>query len=390
MYDWLLLPSMFSNLQEFFARGILADATQQAQVDRRTEAVTIGDASRIFSKAGNQAEITIYGVLTQEPDFLAMFLGGGNTAYSEILAALITAENDPEVEEITLRIDSPGGQIDGLFAVMDAIKATTKPVTAIVNSMAASAAYGIAAQADKILAADRSAHVGSIGVVRTFVVDDSRIAITSTEAPNKRPDPTTEEGKAVIRAELDDVHNIFVDAIAEGRKTTSDRVNAEFGKGALVIASKAQNLSMIDGIVGSVPILNNAASGGSNEQEAQHMDLNTLRAEHADVYNEAVQAGVNQERQRVKAHLVYGKSAGATDLAIKAIEDGTDCNDPVVQAEYFAARENKKIVDDTETDDKEVDKALANADKNKTAQTEEQKLEAEVGNFVVNALRGGK
>jgi ClpP class serine protease len=69
------------------------------------------------------------------------------------------------VRSILLDIESPGGEAVGAFEAADAIRAAAKlkPVTAVVNGMAASAAYALASARQDRHHADRLA--GSIGVV---------------------------------------------------------------------------------------------------------------------------------------------------------------------------------------------------------------------------------
>jgi len=85
------------------------------------------------------------------------------------MANLITkSQEDDSIKGIILIIDSPGGTVDGTLDLVDAIKKTTKPIVSIVDGMAASAGYWIAAATDKIYAQNGFAKVGSIGVMLSF------------------------------------------------------------------------------------------------------------------------------------------------------------------------------------------------------------------------------
>ena len=81
-------------------------------------------------------------------------------------AALSPAGADPSVKGIMLNIDSPGGDLAGAVETASAVRslAARKPVVAFVDSLAASAAYVVAAAASRIIATP-SATLGSIGVV---------------------------------------------------------------------------------------------------------------------------------------------------------------------------------------------------------------------------------
>ncbi|WP_201285192.1 S49 family peptidase, partial [Klebsiella pneumoniae] len=76
------------------------------------------------------------------------------------------ALNDPSISEIVLDINSGGGAAVGCKELADYIYQSrdTKPITAIVNYSAYSAAYFIASACSKIIVSQTSG-VGSIGVI---------------------------------------------------------------------------------------------------------------------------------------------------------------------------------------------------------------------------------
>ncbi len=324
---WLLAAAIRQAIEQAYESGALPTVEQQAQYEARY-GLAEGDTSRVLTVAGDVAEVRVSGVITKAPSFLAMLFGGGNVTYPEIISALAEADKNPDVKRADMVIDSPGGHIDGLFDAIAAIQAFSKPLRAVVRNQAASAAYALASQADEIVAANRATRFGSIGIVASFGVDDSRVDITSTKAPKKRPDVTTEEGRAAVREELDALHEIFVDAIAAGRKTTAEKINAEYGQGATYLADKALERGMIDSIaepmlrVVKSPANPKTTASGGNNPETGPMNLSELKAQHPDVYAAAVQEGVTQERDRVSAHLEMGEAASAMDIAVKAIKDG--------------------------------------------------------------------
>lgn len=363
---WLLETSVRLAIQQAYKSGTLPTAQQQIDYEARYAASASETASRLLTVAGNNAEVAVKGVITKAPSFLAMLFGGGNTTYGEIIAALAEAEADPTVDNITLAIDSPGGQFDGLFDALAAIQGTSKPVKALISNVGASAAYAIASQADEIVASNRAARIGSVGVAATIGVDDSEVTITSTNAPKKRPDVTTEEGRAMVREELDAMHEIFVDAIAEGRGSTVEKVNAEFGQGATLLAGEALKRGMIDAVAEpSLKVVESTktttARSGGNQPEAGNMDLKQLKAQHPDVYTAAVQEGVDQERDRVNAHLTMGEASGDTKTAFAAIKDGSGMT-ATLQAQYMTAGMNRNDVANRQDDD-----ADANAGDNANA-----------------------
>mgnify|MGYP001809985657 CR=1 FL=1 len=205
------------------------------------------------------ARIPVVGQLTPSADPCGAWTGLAETEYGYIQAALIAAEDDPSVREIALDVDSPGGYISGLDETAQLLGAVSKPTTAYVGGMAASAAYWLASQADRIVAMSPASEIGSIGVALEEYDDDQALAdqgiahrvYTSTDAPNKRHDTKTEEGRNKVIAELDELHSIFVRRVSEGRGVPQANVDAEFGQGGILIAEKAMAVGMIDEVRGS-------------------------------------------------------------------------------------------------------------------------------------------
>ena len=323
---WLLDPETLETIED--AAGQYPTAEQQETYLRDFN-------SEILSMAGSTAQITVQGVLTDKPDFFAELFGGGNTVYSDIRAALANADADPEVSKIILSVDSPGGQAGAEWlATIDAVYNTRKPVEARIGSLGASAAYGIASQADTVMAANRMTRVGSIGVAARIYRNDSMVTVTSTNAPDKAPDITKPSGLKVVRAELDDIHDVFVEAVARGRNRKKSDVNKNFGRGATVLAAKALGAGMIDSIGGQV---------AQKDEETKPMNMADFKAEHADLYAEVFDLGVASEKDRVCAHLIMGEKSGDMKTAVQAINSG-DGMTATIQAKYLTAAMNKSDI----------------------------------------------
>ena len=329
---WLILLETYERMAAAIKAGIVPTAEQQTEIFASSD-----EGPRNYTTAGEIAEISVKGVLTEEKDFFAMFFGGGNTTYKDIRASLALAENDPKIKGTLMRFDSPGGNIDGLFDTIAAIDAYEKPITAVVGNKAASAAFALASVCDSIECSGKASAVGSVGVVVDTYIDNSIVTITSTNAPKKRPDPSTDEGKAQIREYLDGYEELFIDAIATGRKKSVDYVKSNFGRGAMVLAGDALEKGMIDKIT-SIEPRKNSGKGASS------MDVNKLKAEYPAVYAAIIGEGVAQERDRAGAHAIMGRQTGAVDIALKAIEEGTGMT-ATMQATYMTAGLNKTTVD---------------------------------------------
>ena len=220
----------------------------------------------IYSVEGDTAHIKIAGVLSPEgPDLWDRFFGYEGVAYGTIRAAMERARNDGAIARVTLDVDSPGGTLAGCDETWQAHKtlAAEKPTEVHAGNLLASAAYEISCPAHRILASGPSSRVGSIGVlVATYdwskweeSVGIREVVITSSNAPDKRPDVSTEHGRETIKAQLDALERIFYDHVAESRGVTPGHIAQHFGRGGLLVAKDpssehedAIRAGMIDGL----------------------------------------------------------------------------------------------------------------------------------------------
>lgn len=340
---WLLEPTALRRLihaQENFhdTAALVAWETAQTAVEappapeQRDAQLPAG-----MSVAGSTAEIRVEGVLTKRPDFWAKYFLGGNTTYSNIRSALAVAASSPDITDVVLRIDSPGGNAEGLIETLETIahfrQYSGKRIRARADN-AQSAAYGIAAAAGNIEATGRGATFGSIGTAVSYYVSPNVVTLTNTDSPDKRPDLTTPEGKAVVVKYLDQLNHEFVSSIAQGRGVELARVTEGYGRGASMTASEAKRLGLIDTIATTAPraVPISSSKGQATMPENQEPDRAALDA--------AAQRGATQERDRVLAHLTMGESCGDMSIALEAIRGGHTMTQEYT-ARYLSAGMNR-------------------------------------------------
>jgi len=332
---WLCSPEFFDGMLEAYPRFEVDAGRFEAFLQRESNR----GEREVFVRDGDTARVPVVGVLTARPDFFFSMIGERNSVYGDIIAGIQAAEGDPGIKRIVLEVSSPGGEIMGLFDAAAAVAGATKPTEAQVTDVAASAAFAIAAAADSITVNNPMAMVGSLGVQTTQFVSEERVTVRSSAAPKKNPDAGTAEGVAAIQAELDAVHIEFAGIIARGRGVSVADVNANYGQGAMMIASAALAVGMIDAISESTTVGGPRATGP--QTEAHDMTLAELLAQHPEVYAQAVQFGRDQERDRVSAHVTMGAASPAAGiLAASHILSGAELTSQQVQAGYMTAGRN--------------------------------------------------
>ena len=120
------------------------------------------------------AIISIVGTLVKRAG--AIDAASGLLSYATVENMLLDAATDPAVKAILMDIDSPGGEVGGVFDLAELILQAkeTKPVWAVADD-AFSAAYLLASAADRIYLS-QTAGVGSVGVIAVHVDDSERDA----------------------------------------------------------------------------------------------------------------------------------------------------------------------------------------------------------------------
>lgn len=213
--------------------------------------------------------------------------------FRQTLRALVA---DPDVSAIVLQVDSPGGSVAHLQETSAEIRAARakKPVGAIADPTAASAAYQIFTQATPGLQfVTPSGMVGSVGVLSmhqdiSAALEAMGVAvsvITSEKAPFKAEQqpyrPLSAEARAEIQRVVDSYHQDFRQAIAQGRRITVAQVDEQFGGGRMVRAKDAVARGMADEVGTLEDLLravqqHTATGGGRERAETQHDHAPTL------------------------------------------------------------------------------------------------------------------
>lgn len=256
---WALLEERWPAVEADIDRALSAHQANAASVEAEADAepwipeavLTLAgtplEGTRTALVRDGVATLVINGPILQHESWLTRWLGYAST--ERIHADFLTAIESPSVRSLVLYIDSPGGEAFGINALAGSIAAARgrKPITAYVSGMAASAGYWIASAADRIVA-DANALLGSIGVALpvTHYKSPYRHEFVSEQSPNKRPDPTTPEGKAQFQKLVNDMADVFVGTVARNRGVTPEQVVTRYGGGAVLVGAQAVEAGLAD------------------------------------------------------------------------------------------------------------------------------------------------
>lgn len=327
---WLMLPDALDSLMAIADRQGDPEALE-ARLGRPLE------NTRVVTMRDGIAVIPVTGPIMRYANMFTRISGATST--QELATDLQAALDDPKVKGIILNVDSPGGEANGINELGDMVYAARgkKPIKAYGGGTVASASYWIGSSADELVI-DDTALLGSIGVVvevalREAREGEKRYTITSSNAPNKRPDLETEEGRAELSKTIDALGEVFVAKVARNLGVTPDQVPAMGDHGGLKVGAAAvasglahrlgsleslitemakqaatpRNFSMT--IVKTTADLHAAIAAGTDPQTIQLAAVEQVDT--AAIKTAAAEEAVTAERARIK---------GINELAAKGFE----------------------------------------------------------------------
>ncbi len=164
---------------------------------------------------------------------------------------------DSSIKAIVVRIDSPGGGVVAAQEIYNALlnaRKEGKKVVASMGSVAASGGYYIAAAAEKVVA-NPGTLTGSIGVKMEFASIEKlleKIGVKGMvikageykDIGSPYRDMTPQE-KRLLQSVIDDVHQQFIDAVAQGRGLKNEDVRS-IADGRIFTGRQAMDLKLVD------------------------------------------------------------------------------------------------------------------------------------------------
>ena len=105
------------------------------------------------------------GIISHRASMMSEISGSGGGSIQSLTAQFRQALADTNCKAIVFDVDSPGGSVEGVVELAQEIynARKQKPITAVCNAMACSAAYWLASAASEVVCTP-SGQCGSIGV----------------------------------------------------------------------------------------------------------------------------------------------------------------------------------------------------------------------------------
>lgn len=274
-------------------------------------------------------QVPVKGMLMHGFPFAAF---GMATGYEYIVRAFERGAADPEVEQIAMIVNSGGGEVAGNFDAVDRLYALrgSKPMVALVNEHAYSAAYSLASAMDRIVM-PRTGGVGSVGVVTAHIdrseqLEKAGMKITFIHAGKHKVDgnpyePLPEAVKNRMQARIDGLYNIFITTVARNlglsEQAVRDTEALTYSAEDAVASGLAHEIRAFDealAALGGRPVATVGVTTMSHEKPTEgattfvQADLDAARAE-------GMSAGAQAERERIQSIMSSPAAADRHALA---------------------------------------------------------------------------
>lgn len=293
---WAIRPETLLSVRSIEGIGRLRSliGNAAAQMDDTPEGTSAAKGrGRPAAINGDVMVIPLQGVLTPNVSFLAL-LFGIESGLNSFRRQLRNAAGDSDIGAIVLDIDSPGGVVDLIPEVAGEIKAVAakKPVVAVANTLAASAAYWLASQASEVIVTP-SGEVGSIGVymehrdisaaLDMVGIKPTLISAGKYKIEGNPYEPLDTEAVKAIEASVQDYYDMFVKDVASGRNASVSEVKSGYGEGRVLTAKRAVSAGLadrvdtLDNVIAGLLRRSRGSSNGSNGlgSEAQGVEYSS-------------------------------------------------------------------------------------------------------------------
>ncbi|CAM8633596.1 SppA Periplasmic serine proteases (ClpP class) [Burkholderiales bacterium] len=260
---WAMMPERLDAFAALIGRwsvGVSPPEETLARIETDRQLRTERKASLPTSGRSGIAVLPLYGVVTQRGNMVDDVSGPGSTSTQKFSSALRQVIADESVGQILIDIDSPGGSVYGVAELADEIyrARSQKPVIALANSLAASAAYWVGSAASEFYVTP-GGEVGSIGVWQAHFdyseafasegVKPTLISAGKYKVEGNPYAPLDEEALGFMQSRVDEYYAAFTKAVAKGRGVSLSDVRDAMGQGRVLGADTALEQRMVDGVM---------------------------------------------------------------------------------------------------------------------------------------------
>jgi signal peptide peptidase SppA len=250
---WAIIPDKLAVLADVVAQHAQTGALSPEEIEARAG----GIERPVRRVTGKVAVLPLFGVMANRANLITNWSGGTST--EQFGGWFDAAMEDSSVGAVILDVNSPGGSVHGLEELSSKIfnARGTKPIIAVANPLAASAAYYVATAADEIVATPGGL-VGSVGTIAVHTdvsqmnevlgIKYTYITAGRRKSEGNPNEPLAADAQEYMQYLVNKYYAAFVDAVARNRGVKTTVVKKSYGEGRVVDAEQAVELGMSDRI----------------------------------------------------------------------------------------------------------------------------------------------
>lgn len=252
---WAIQPEKLREIQAIYSAHFRGDKIDIEAIEARLGRPLANEQQDYEVRDGGVAVLPISGVISNKANMFTRVSGG---ASAQLLQQQVESmRSDPSVRAVVFDVDTPGGNVLGIPALAESIRALAaeKPTVACCTGTMASAGYWVGSAANAVYISGLTDYVGSIGVVATHTYDPKSASKQTTELTagkfkrmGSENTPLTAEGQAYIQSQVDEIYRVFVETVAQNRKVTADQVVENMADGRIFIGQQAIDAGLVDGV----------------------------------------------------------------------------------------------------------------------------------------------
>jgi signal peptide peptidase SppA len=278
---WLIDPDKAAEIMSVLALRSSGMARDWAEEPREP----VYAADPVQGRRGTVHVLKLHGSIMPRGGMMSRMSGGASLEMFQ--KSFMRAAEDATAQAIVMEVDSGGGMVDQVpetAAMIYGARRAGRPIVAVANTMAGSAAYWIAAAADELVVTP-SGKVGSIGVytmhdnmakaLEKAGIDRNLISSGPRKTEGHPFGPLDDAAKAAVQAQVQNTYKMFTTAIAKFRGVSVDVVRADpektdahFGGGRSYHAKEAVRLGMADRVATFDETLRRVAAGRAGNSPA--------------------------------------------------------------------------------------------------------------------------
>jgi ClpP class serine protease len=250
---WAIEPDKLREIQAIYATHLRGEKIDVAAIEARMGRPLANDQKRYEVQSGGVGLLTVRGVMAPRANLFMQVSGGVS---SEMLRQqLDSMAADSRVKSALIAADSPGGNVLGIPAAIDSLRAlaAAKPTVLVGEGTIASAMYWLGSAANAVFIQGATDRVGSLGVYARFgwdPKDENTVEIVrgSYKMAGVNGQGPSKEWLAYAGRQLDHLYTVLVDDVAQHRGVSSKQVLEHMADGRVFIGQQAIDAGLVDGV----------------------------------------------------------------------------------------------------------------------------------------------